>query len=67
MNENINQTLPKSIKWTNALTNIFVTCVYNGCCCIVYEHWPDTCELITRTVELWNRWIKVLSCYYNRV
>jgi len=33
---------------------------------IVYEHWPDTHEFITRTVELWNRWIR-LSCYYNRV
>ena len=33
---------------------------------IVYKHWPDTRELITRTVELWNRWIR-LSCYYNRV
>jgi len=31
---------------------------------IVCEHWPDTCEYITWTVELWNRWIR-LSCYYN--
>ena len=29
---------------------------------IVYEHWPETREFITRTVELWNRWIR-LSCY----
>ena len=21
----------------------------------VYKHWPDTCEFIPRTVELWNR------------
>jgi len=34
--------------------------------CIVWEHWPDTREFITRSVELWNRWISV-SCYYNRV
>ena len=27
---------------------------------------PDTREFITRTVGLWNRWIR-LSCYYNRV
>jgi len=33
---------------------------------IVYKHWPDTREFVTRTVELWNRWIR-LSCYYNRV
>ena len=33
---------------------------------IVYEHWPETRECITRTIELWNRWIR-LSCYYNRV
>jgi len=33
---------------------------------IVNKHWPDTCEFIIRTVELWNRWIR-LSCYYNRV
>jgi len=33
---------------------------------IVYKHWTDTHEFITRTVELWNRWIR-LSCYYNRV
>jgi len=32
---------------------------------IVYEHWPDTREVITQTVELWNRWVR-LSCYYNR-
>ena len=25
--------------------------------CIVYEHWPETREFITRTIELWNRWI----------
>jgi len=33
---------------------------------IAWEHWPDTREFITQTVELWNRWI-TLSCYYNRV
>jgi len=33
---------------------------------IVNEQWPDTREFITRTVELWNRWIR-LPCYYNRV
>jgi len=31
---------------------------------IVYNHWSDTREFITRTVELWNRWISQ-SCYYN--
>jgi len=31
-------------------------------CTIVYKHWPDTCEFIRRTDELWNRWIR-LSCY----
>jgi len=31
---------------------------------IVDEHWPETREFITRSVELWNRWIR-LSCYYN--
>jgi len=25
-----------------------------------------THDFVTRTVELWNRWIR-LSCYYNRV
>ena len=33
---------------------------------ITWEHWSDTLEFITRTVELWNRRIR-LSCYYNRV
>jgi len=33
---------------------------------IVFEYWPETREFITRTFELWNRWIR-LSCYYNRV
>jgi len=33
---------------------------------IVDQHWPETCEFIKRTVELWNRWIR-LSWYYNRV
>jgi len=28
------------------------------------EHWPDTGEFITRSVEFWNRWIRLL-CYYN--
>jgi len=31
---------------------------------IVNKHWPDSREFITRTVELWNRWIR-LSCNYN--
>ena len=26
--------------------------------CFVWEHWPDTHECITQTVELWYRWIK---------
>ena len=38
-------------------------CVRYG---FAWEHWPDTLEFITRTAELWNRWIG-LSCYYNRV
>jgi len=33
---------------------------------IVYKHWPDTREIITRTVELCNTWIR-LSCNYSRV
>ena len=28
---------------------------------IVYEHWTDTREFITRTAELWNRWIRLSS------
>jgi len=36
------------------------------CSCTVYEHWPETREFITRTIELWNRWMR-LSCYYSRV
>jgi len=39
-----------------------VTCT----ACIVYEHWPETREFITRTFGFWNRWIW-LWCYYNRV
>jgi len=31
-----------------------------------YEHWSETREFITRTIELWNRWIR-LSFNYNRV
>jgi len=31
-----------------------------------YKHWPDTRELITRTVELRKRWFR-LSCYYSSV
>jgi len=34
--------------------------------CIVYEHWPETRGFITRTIELWYRWIRLL-CYYKRV
>jgi len=33
---------------------------------IVWELWSDTREFITRSVELWTRWIR-LSCYYSRV
>jgi len=33
---------------------------------VVCEHWPATCEFITQTIKLWNRWIR-MSCYYNRV
>jgi len=29
----------------------------------IYTQWPDTREFITRTVELWNRGIRV-PCYY---
>ena len=35
-------------------------------CYLVYEHWPETHEFITRTIELWNRWIR-LSFYNNIV
>ena len=35
-------------------------------CYTVDEHWPETREFITQTVELWNRRIR-LSCYNNRV
>jgi len=31
-----------------------------------WKHWQDNRKLITRSVELWNRWIRV-SCYFNRV
>ena len=27
---------------------------------IAWKHWPDTCEFITQTVELWNRWIRLV-------
>jgi len=30
---------------------------------IAWKHWPDTCECITRTIEFWNRWIRLLYCY----
>jgi len=33
---------------------------------IVYKHWPETCDFIKQTIELWARWIR-LSCYYSRV
>jgi len=33
---------------------------------IAWEHWSDTRELISRSAEFWNRWIR-LSCYDNRV
>jgi len=33
--------------------------------CILLEHWTDAPEFITRTVESWNRWIR-LESYYNR-
>ena len=26
---------------------------------IVYKHWPDSHGFITRTMELWNRWIRL--------
>jgi len=38
--------------------------VHSTTTAIVYKHWPDTREFITRTVDLWKRWIR-LSCYYN--
>ena len=34
---------------------------------IVNKHWPEICEFITQTIELYNRWIIRLSCYYKRV
>jgi len=34
--------------------------------CTHIGHWPDPHVFITRTIELWNRWIR-RSCYYNRV
>jgi len=34
--------------------------LYHNC---MQEHWQYTREFITRTVELWNGWIRV-SCYY---
>jgi len=33
---------------------------------VVYKIDQSTRDFITRTVELWNRWIR-LPCYYNRV
>ena len=63
--------------WLNwCLLSLSITLTYQLYCCfstfgliykrIISEHWPETREFITRTVELWNRWIR-LSCYYNRV
>jgi len=26
---------------------------------LLYKHWPDTRQFITRTVELWSVWIKL--------
>ena len=34
--------------------------LYNVSLSSVYKHWPDAREFITRIVELWNRWIRVL-------
>ena len=25
----------------------------------VYKHWPETREVITHTIELWNKWIRL--------
>jgi len=35
-------------------------------CHIAWEHWSDTRQFITWSVELWYRWIRLL-CYYNIV
>jgi len=40
--------------------------IYRFHCSIAYHYRPDTREVITRTVELWNKWAR-LSCYYSRV
>jgi len=40
---------------SGTLVNLQSRLVWHGS--IVYKHWPDTCEFITQTVELWNRWI----------
>ena len=47
----------KFVEWWHLLPKLTV---------IVYEHWPETGEFVTQTIELWNMWI-TLSCYYNRV
>jgi len=56
----IDQTLVNSLYCIRTLTR------HSWIHYIVYKHWPDTCEFITHTVELWNRWIWS-SCFYNRV
>jgi len=43
LHENIDQTLMNSLHGLS----------------IVWEHWPGTHEFITRSAELWNRWIRV--------
>mgnify|MGYP007133234786 FL=1 len=69
----INKQITRSIKVTypdtDEITHIFSWTLFvieTLRLFIVYEHWPETHEFITRTVELWNKWIR-LSCYYNTV
>jgi len=40
----------------------WATWVHTALLYIVYEHWPEpeTREFITQTVELWNRWIRLV-------
>ena len=50
--------------WCTLLLN--VNWDYKELMGIVYKHWPDTREFITQIVELWNRWIRLLS-YNNQL
>jgi len=56
--DNVNITV---VSFDRKYYNVYTLTFYIG-----WEHWPDTCEFITPSVELWNRWIRLSRCY-NRV